>query len=150
MASIAAGELDGDTWPGTYIMVAGIGFQLFTMTMFSILTLDFLRRSLKLGIPKSYYIILGALYLSLLAIYIRSIYRTLELTGGWNGDLIKDQPLFIALDAALMVVASAVFLVADPARVSMDRRPESKSLRDEALPMGDANGEVRSLADGRV
>ncbi|KID84401.1 RTA-like protein [Metarhizium guizhouense ARSEF 977] len=114
LASFATGRVDGDTWPGTYIMVAGIGFQLFTMTVFALLAVNFVTRSIKLGIPQLYYAILGAMLISLLAIYIRSIYRTLELTGGWNGTLIRDQPLFIGLDAVLMVVAAAVFLVVNP------------------------------------
>lgn len=130
-------------------MVAGIAFQLLTMTLFLLLTLDFVRRLLKMGIPQPYYLILGAMFVSLLAIYIRSIYRTLELTGGWSGHLIRDQPLFIGLDAVLMVVASAVFLVADPAQVSRSAPLESlNSSGDDGAPMtslkssthvGDAN-----------
>ncbi|KAI5862623.1 RTA1 like protein-domain-containing protein [Durotheca rogersii] len=120
IASMEAGEIGGDTWPGTYIMVAGIAFQLLTMTVFALLVIDFVRRSLKLGIPRDYYPLLGALLVSLLMIYIRSIYRTLELSEGWSGDLIRNQGLFIGLDAVLMVIAVAVFLVFDPARLSID------------------------------
>ncbi|KAH7228381.1 RTA1 like protein-domain-containing protein [Fusarium solani] len=146
MASMAAGELDGDTWPGTYTMVAGIGFQLFTMTLFLLLVIDFMRRSFKLNIPRSYKPILGAVLLSLVCIYIRSIYRTLELSGGWNGPLIKDESLFIGLDATLMVIAAAVFLAADPGRVSRDRRPQSlKSTEDDGTAMAGFN----SSPDGR-
>ena len=109
-------------------MVAGIGFQLFTMTVFALLAVNFVTRSIKLGIPQLYYAILGAMFISLLAIYIRSIYRTLELTGGWNGTLIRDQPLFIGLDAVLMVVAAAVFLVVNPfgVRVHIGKVPAAE------------------------
>ncbi|EFY92547.1 RTA1 domain protein, putative [Metarhizium acridum CQMa 102] len=130
LASFASGRPDGDTWPGTYIMVAGVGFQLFTMTVFALLAVNFVTRSIKLGIPRSYYAILGAMFISLLAIYIRSIYRTLELTGGWNGTLIRDQPLFIGLDAVLMVVAAAVFLVVDPFGVHVRKVPAAELEKD--------------------
>ncbi|KAK4226537.1 RTA1 like protein-domain-containing protein [Podospora fimiseda] len=81
LASEATNQPDGDTDPGTHTMVAGIVFQLFTMTIFAVLVVGFLRR----------------------------------LAEGWQGNLITQEGYFIALDGALVFVASAVWLVFDPA-----------------------------------
>ena len=48
-------------------------------------------------------------------IYIRSIYRTVELAQGWNGYLITHEGYFLGLDASIMVIAVWAFLVFDPA-----------------------------------
>lgn len=106
---------------GTHIMVAGIAFQLFTMTIFGVLGADFLRRvgSRRMGlrgmVTKGMRWVLGAMLVSFTMIYIRGIYRTIELAQGWNGYLITHEAFFIVLDATIMVIAVAVFVPVDPA-----------------------------------
>jgi hypothetical protein len=53
--------------------------------------------------------------LSLLCIYLSSIYRTIELSQGWTGYLITHERYFIALDGAMMVIAVGVFNFIHPA-----------------------------------
>ncbi|KAI0837055.1 RTA1-domain-containing protein [Hypoxylon sp. FL0890] len=115
MASMASGD-GNDTKLGTNIMVTGVLFQLAAMTVFALLTLDFLRRSSKFGLPREYNKILIALFISLAAIFARSIFRAVELIEGWNGYLMMHETYFIALDGALMVLAVIIFLPFDPAR----------------------------------
>jgi RTA1 like protein len=115
LASVASGKLNGNTKPGTNLMVAGIAFQLGTMSFFALLVLDFLRRSRKLAMQIEYKKVLFALFISFTMIYIRSVYRTVELAQGWTGYLITHEGYFIGLDAALMFVAVIIFLVFDPA-----------------------------------
>ncbi|KAH8646334.1 RTA1 like protein-domain-containing protein [Xylariales sp. PMI_506] len=122
MASVASNSVNGNTKPGTDIMVAGIVFQMFTMTVFLALALDFLRRSARLSIPPQYYRVLAVASICLLAVYIRSIYRTIELAQGWTGYLITHQSYFIGLDGALMVLAVGIMLVFDPASI-ISRNP---------------------------
>ncbi|KAK3947587.1 RTA1 like protein-domain-containing protein [Pseudoneurospora amorphoporcata] len=129
---MAAGESDkqgGDTKPGTHTMVAGIAFQLFTMTVFAALVLDFLRRVYKLakgrsdgqgGLTRNMKLTLLALFVSFVMIYIRSVYRTVELAQGWSGYLITHEGYFIGLDGSLMVVSAGIFLVFDPAVLLRD------------------------------
>ncbi|KAF4493956.1 RSB1-integral membrane transporter [Fusarium agapanthi] len=129
MASTESDKIDGDTKPGTNIMVAGIVFQMAAMVVFAALVIDFLRRvfvkksylkSRKQGIsdgnalPKAYTWLLAAVFISLTMIFIRSIYRTVELLQGWSGYLITHEGYFIGLDGATMVVAIAVFNFFDP------------------------------------
>ncbi|CAN8105424.1 unnamed protein product [Discula destructiva] len=106
---------------GTHIMVGGIAFQLFTMTLFGGLLVDFLVRVMAPRgefsgmVTKGMKLVLVALIASFLVIYIRSIYRTIELAQGWHGHLISHEGYFIGLDATTMVVAVAVFMGIDPA-----------------------------------
>ncbi|KAI1459886.1 RTA1-domain-containing protein [Annulohypoxylon moriforme] len=115
MASMASSNGD-DTKLGTNIMVAGVIFQLVAMTIFTLFTLDFLRRSSKFGMPQEYNKIIVALFISLAAIFARSIFRAVELIEGWSGYLMMHEAYFIALDGSLMVLAVVIFLPFDLAR----------------------------------
>lgn len=115
MASSESDKVGGDTKPGTNVMVAGIAFQLGTMTLFAVFLFDFVRRIRGMHVTRQLKQVLFAMFVSFLMIYIRSIYRTIELAQGWTGYLISHEGFFIGLDAAIMVVAVAVFLLFDPA-----------------------------------
>lgn len=118
MASAAANKPHGDTAPGTHIMVAGIVFQLFSVTVFVVCAADFVRRTMRrrllVRLAGSVGVLLGAMVLSVLCVYVRSIYRTVELSQGWKGFLITREKYFVALDGAMMVVAVVVFNVLHP------------------------------------
>lgn len=118
MASAAANKPHGDTAPGTHIMVAGIVFQLVSVTVFVVCAADFVRRTMRrrllVRLAGSVGVLLGAMVLSVLCVYVRSIYRTVELSQGWKGFLIIREKYFVALDGAMMVVAVVVFNVLHP------------------------------------
>lgn len=118
LASQESSKIGGNTKPGTNIMVAGIIFQLFSITVFVLCAADFIRRTMQRGLLQSLtgsvIPLLGAMVLSVVCIYIRSIYRTIELLQGWKGYLITHEPYFIGLDGAMMVVAVVVFNVIHP------------------------------------
>ncbi|RAH48048.1 RTA1 domain-containing protein [Aspergillus brunneoviolaceus CBS 621.78] len=118
LASIAYNSADGNTEPGTHTMVAGIVFQLASITVFVLLAADFVRRTLRLRLLQtmtgSVVPLLGAMILSVVVIYVRSIYRTIELSQGWSGYLITHEVYFIVLDGVMMVLAVAVFNVFHP------------------------------------
>ncbi|KAF6747219.1 RTA1-like protein [Ephemerocybe angulata] len=50
-------------------------------------------------------LMLGALSLSTLLLFIRAIYRTIELFDGWNGRIISTEVYFNVLDGAMVIVA---------------------------------------------
>ncbi|KAL4953824.1 RTA1 like protein-domain-containing protein [Aspergillus filifer] len=118
MASIAANQEDGNTDPGTNIMVAGIIFQMASITIFVLCAADFVRRTLRRRLLQhlmgSVVPLLAAMIFSVICIYIRSIYRTIELLEGWDGYLITTERFFIALDGAMMVLAVAIFNFVHP------------------------------------
>ncbi|KAK4193135.1 RTA1 like protein-domain-containing protein [Podospora australis] len=134
MASTAADKIDGDTKPGTHTMVAGIVFQLFTMTVFAVLVADFLRRVFvhKTMMDRKIKLVLSSMTVSFVMIYIRSIYRTIELAEGWSGKLITTEGYFIGLDAALMFVAAAAWLVFDPAVLLRSHPPRTEPEKDDS------------------
>ncbi|KAL4743417.1 RTA1 like protein-domain-containing protein [Aspergillus similis] len=118
MASVAAAQENGNTTPGTNIMVAGIIFQMASITVFVFCAADFVRRTLARRLLQNYtktiMPLLAAMVFSVLCIYVRSIYRTIELLEGWSGYLITTERFFIALDGAMMVLAVAVFNLIHP------------------------------------
>ncbi|KAL4873467.1 hypothetical protein BDV12DRAFT_208480 [Aspergillus spectabilis] len=113
MASIEADKEDGDTTPGTNIMVAGIIFQMASITVFVLCAADFVHRTLRRRLLQSMtgtvVPLLAAMIFSVICIYIRSIYRTIELLEGWDGYLITTERFFYALDGAMMVLAAGIF-----------------------------------------
>ncbi|KAJ5551043.1 hypothetical protein N7461_005741 [Penicillium sp. DV-2018c] len=115
MASGEADKPNGNTAPGTHIMVAGIVFQLFSITIFVACAVDFVRRTMRRRLLAGSTIpLFGAMILSIVCIYVRSIYRTIELSQGWSGYLITHEEYFIALDGAMMIVSVGVFNVLHP------------------------------------
>ncbi|KAK8092004.1 hypothetical protein PG997_002365 [Apiospora hydei] len=121
--------------PGTNTMIAGIVFQLATMAVFAGLAVDFLRRISKSAssarsigdvdggsVPKQYYSVLTALFISLVCIVARNLFRVVELAEGWTGHLMLHERYFVALDGLLMVLAVWIFIVLDPARLVDENR----------------------------
>jgi hypothetical protein len=102
---------------GTNTMVAGIVFQMASITLFVGFFIDFLRRTRKQNTPlgSSVNILIATTTVSVVLIYIRSIYRTIELLQGWSGYLMKHESFFIGLDAVTMFLAVAVFNFVHPA-----------------------------------
>ena len=121
MASVASNNHKSpDT--GDHIMVAGLAFQVLTLGVFILLCTDFAirtaRNTRELGadeaLDASYATLrasmkfkgfLVALAVATLGIFIRSIYRVIELSQGWEGHLIKIEKYFIVLEGAMVVVA---------------------------------------------
>jgi RTA1 like protein len=118
MASIAL-QNNTSTSTGTDIMVAGIVFQLASITIFVFCAADFFRRVLRhrllASVEGSITPLLLAMVFSILLIYIRSIYRTIELVQGWTGYLITHEAYFIALDGSMMAPAVGIFILIHPA-----------------------------------
>ncbi|KAF7719816.1 RTA-like protein [Penicillium ucsense] len=135
MASGQAGKVGGNTKPGTDVMVAGIIFQLVSITVFVACAADFVRRTLRRRLLQSLngsvVPLLGAMIFSVLCIYIRSIYRTIELLQGWSGYLITHEKYFIVLDGVMMVLAVAVFNVIHPGWFLPDHKRSGAAKRSD-------------------
>ncbi|KAL8642821.1 MAG: hypothetical protein Q9228_000517 [Teloschistes exilis] len=134
LASSASSEVNGDTKPGTDTMVAGIVFQLASITVFVYFFFVFLKRVRSQVLPRNMKILVLAACFSVVMIYVRSIYRTVELLQGWDGYLITHQVYFVVLDGALMVAAVGVFNVWNPGWLLMStpkpRESEETELRN--------------------
>ncbi|KAJ5961677.1 hypothetical protein N7501_006618 [Penicillium viridicatum] len=118
LASSEADKVGGDTSLGTNIMVGGIIFQLASITVFVFCAADFMRRIIRFrllqSLTRSAIPLLTATVVSVIFIYVRSIYRTIELLQGWTGYLITHETYFIVLDGAMMVASVVVFNIIHP------------------------------------
>lgn len=113
-ASASATYPSGNTEPGTRIMMAGIIVQLVSMTIFGFLWVLFLWRARAKAVSERAVVV--ATSLSSLLIVVRNLYRVLELSQGWHGQLITHEVFFAVLDGGLMVLAVGAFNLVFPGR----------------------------------
>ncbi|KIY64060.1 RTA1 like protein [Cylindrobasidium torrendii FP15055 ss-10] len=116
---------------GGNIMLGGIAFQLAVISFYSIFAAEFmtryflrkpvhdrfqLKKASKPDVEKPFEnhrgvltrrlsIMLLVLLAEIVFLYVRSVYRTVELTDGWNGTIISTQVYFNVFDGAMMVLA---------------------------------------------
>jgi hypothetical protein len=96
----------GSSKVGVDIAIAGLSFQVFTLTVFIILALDYAIcytrsqrvKPRKTPVSNSFKIFLGFLTLAVLCILLRCSYRIDELSNGYSGPLIHNEGLFIGLE----------------------------------------------------
>ncbi|EEH17647.1 hypothetical protein PABG_00210 [Paracoccidioides brasiliensis Pb03] len=117
---------------GKNIMIAGVVWQVVVLGVFILLAFDFALRTLLrmksmgasaldskhavLRASLSFRGFLVALSLSTFFIFVRCVYRIAELSGGWDGHLMKDEPLFIALEGVMVGLAVLVLNAFHPGR----------------------------------
>ncbi|RDB18398.1 Uncharacterized protein C17G6.02c [Hypsizygus marmoreus] len=119
-----AASADVDPTPGGNVMLGGIVFQLVTISVYSILAIEFFVRyvydrpvasnrngssetitSLKSPMTPKLKTMSIALAFSTVCLFIRAIYRTIELSDGWSGRIISTEVYFNVLDGAMIVLA---------------------------------------------
>lgn len=116
---------------GTHIMVAGLAFQVFSMSIFLLLFFHFLfkisyfNRKVHNELPfNSKYTELRArpyfkyfpmiIIAAVTFVYVRCIYRVVELAEGWSGFLITHEIYFMILDALMMGLSILIFIPFHP------------------------------------
>ncbi|KAI1341869.1 RTA1-domain-containing protein [Xylariaceae sp. FL0016] len=125
LASVASHKQES-TKTGDDIMIAGLAFQVFTLAIFILLCLDFVFNTLKrqkaLGkealdqdpriaairgsiMFKGFLLALGV---STITIFMRCVFRVIELSGGWEGPIMAKQGLFIGFEGVLISIAVLV------------------------------------------
>lgn len=123
MAAVAFEQTPaGDTSIGTNIMVAGIDFQLASVLVFSTLFILVIYRSVVvLRMPifmqdRDMQLLVGSTTFAVILVIMRSIYRTIELAGGWSGYVIETERFFLALDGAPMAALVITYNIFPPGR----------------------------------
>ncbi|KAF7354226.1 hypothetical protein MVEN_01110400 [Mycena venus] len=111
---------------GANVMLGGIGFQFAVIVIFSALSLDFIQRYVRdkrvrvhENTPRGVLslnlkLMLAALAFSTTTLFIRSVYRIIELASGWNGRIIETQVYFNVLDGGMVVLAIYTLNIAHP------------------------------------
>jgi hypothetical protein len=158
--------------PGDNIMVAGLSFQVFTLLIFMLVSTDFALRTwrrtkamgteaaldpvyAKLRASFAFRGFVGALTLATLCVFIRSVFRVIELSEGWNGSLIKKQKLFIVLEGVMVTIAIVSLMLFNPAfcfREGVEglgglgsKRRQNKAMKEmEAEGRGSGSGSVKT------
>jgi RTA1 like protein len=105
MASVTS-QNGEDPVVGTNIMVAGLSFQVASMSLFILLALEYVWRvrriekgTARLSVSTTKLWLFVAFFsLAVVCIFIRCIYRVIELSEGWDGELIKNETIFIVLE----------------------------------------------------
>ncbi|CAL1695734.1 unnamed protein product [Somion occarium] len=129
-ASIAVQD-NRDPNPGGNVMLGGIAFQLGSITIYMLLAGEFILRYLynrpirnrsagRSNTPpleqKTALMLIG-LFFSSLTIFIRSVYRTIELTDGWSGRIIGTERYFNWLDGSMITLAFYTINFLHPGRL---------------------------------
>jgi hypothetical protein len=108
LASVASQNNKEVTNP-THVMVAGLAFQVATMAAFIAISLDYAFRvgqlqkrsgiTLAPHISKQRLTVFTSFFsLAIITIFIRTVYRVIELTGGWTSKLYRTQTDYIVLE----------------------------------------------------
>lgn len=159
----AATSEDADV--GARIMVGGVIVQMAVMVLYSILLAEIVYRflakrpvkpfrfrktqppshindsDLAPGSIRKGKILIAAMVFSTVLIFIRSVYRTIELLDGWDGPIISNEALFVGLDALMVFLAVAVFNVVHPGNylpkhdLTHSGDGEEKHLGPDSVPM---------------
>ncbi|KAF7544662.1 hypothetical protein G7Z17_g9774 [Cylindrodendrum hubeiense] len=132
MASVASHNNESADL-GSNIMIAGLAFQVITIFAFIVASADFALRTIRryraLGDSaldqrpevvrvrnsRLFKAFLGALILATICILWRSSFRVAELSEGWVGPLMGDQPMFVGFEGVLIVIAVWALNIFHPA-----------------------------------
>ncbi|KAF7345740.1 RTA1-like protein [Mycena venus] len=112
---------------GSNIMLGGIIFQFIALCVYTACGVDFLRNYLASApvrpmisseergtLDTRLKIMIGAIGFSTLVLFIRSIYRIVELADGWNGKVITTEVYFNVLDGGMVTLAIFTMNIVHP------------------------------------
>ncbi|KAA8649597.1 hypothetical protein EYZ11_005962 [Aspergillus tanneri] len=139
---VAAAANDPDTLNvGNDIIIAGIVFQVVTMSVCGTLAVDYFLRLFRKGsglagekaleMGKSFErrmkLIIVAEGVAYMTVLIRCIYRIPEMAGGWGNDLMKEEDEFLVLDGMMIAIAVLTFTTFHPGFFLPSLRKGAKS-----------------------
>ncbi|KAJ3739402.1 RTA1-like protein [Lentinula detonsa] len=112
---------------GSRVFLTGLALQLFSFLVFTCIFLIFLYRVRKYQHAiylkdrsivwyKDWRALAGTMIVSCIGILIRSVYRTIELSEGFQGRLATSEPFFYGLDTLPLFIAIVVYLPFWPGR----------------------------------
>ncbi|PWY84841.1 hypothetical protein BO70DRAFT_290038 [Aspergillus heteromorphus CBS 117.55] len=139
-------------WPGTYTMVAGIIWQLFSTCVFTTMLEYVIYRSMRQIVRNPpLRKITSALMIACTCMVARGIYRSMELMNGWEGYLFTHEIYAVILDALVMFIASLTLAIWNPAKLIQEAREyggvELVELRGEERDSKKGSGEYRPVEE---
>lgn len=146
---------------GINIMIAGVSWQVFSLAVFAALAADFavrVRRAPTSAFNRQYEslrsstkfkVFLISLGVATLTIFIRSVFRCAELSGGFNGSLANNEVTFMVLEGAMISVAVLALTISHPGLVWQGEwRQLSKNMKAVATTKDVEGGTLMSQSDG--
>ncbi|KAI5459594.1 RTA1 like protein-domain-containing protein [Mariannaea sp. PMI_226] len=141
---------------GNNIMLVGLIFQIVTLVLFAGFCTDFVWRlnsfpnrisisSRHIRESRRFRGFLVAAVVTFMTIFIRCVYRVVELAGGWNNKLQREEAPFIILESCMIVVAAFAFAFFHPGHAFHNMYNELKT-----TPMDDAKEEMVGMRAVRV
>ncbi|KIM41149.1 hypothetical protein M413DRAFT_72715, partial [Hebeloma cylindrosporum] len=126
---------------GSNIMLAGIIFQLVVIVIFALCATEYLVRynkgspvskrsadpeSVRGEFTRKVKMMVYALTFTTTCLFIRAVYRVIELAGGWQGKIIHTQVYFNVLDGAMIVLAMCTLNIFHPGILLKAVAPETE------------------------
>ncbi|GJC82799.1 sphingoid long-chain base transporter RSB1 [Colletotrichum liriopes] len=127
---------------GDKIMIAGLAFQVLTMLLFMLVAADFALRThlrtrhahlpnlsvaldnhpamVRLRASRRFKAFLSALALATVCVFVRCVFRVVELSGGWTGPLMGRQDLFVGFEGVMIAAAVLALNLSHPALCSKE------------------------------
>ena len=111
---------------GINIMMAGLAFQVVSLTIFIALSMEFVYRARKaresdlnfnlfeLRKRTMFRLLPYAIAVATVTIYIRCVFRVAELKDGFGGKLANDQTAFMILEGPMIIIATVALTVCHP------------------------------------
>ncbi|GAM85851.1 hypothetical protein ANO11243_038590 [Dothideomycetidae sp. 11243] len=124
------------------ISLAGLGFQVGTLSLFVFGCLDYairyLRQPNRPPFTRQFKMLIIFSTVSILLIFIRCAYRINELKYGYNGPEITNQGEFIALESCMITIAAFTLIGANPGPAIGAQRKKETQLKKGAPSSGDS------------
>ncbi|KGO72766.1 RTA-like protein [Penicillium italicum] len=111
---------------GSNVMMAGIVWQVATLTVFGVMSGHFLLQiqnaskdgltveARKVWNSRNFWVFFWGTFVSFVTTYIRCVYRIAEMAGGWKNPIMQDELDFTILESIMCAVAVIVLCVTPP------------------------------------
>ncbi|KAL2696258.1 hypothetical protein AAEP93_002672 [Penicillium crustosum] len=125
-ALAATATTPDDSSLGSDIMLAGIIWQVVTLTVFGLLWAQYFRHVKKaqghhlsveaenVWVSKNFWVFCGGIVVAFLTTYARCVYRIAEMAGGWQNSIMQDELTFIIFESAMCAVAVLALSITHP------------------------------------
>lgn len=165
----SASEEDDTVQMGIDIMIAGVAWQVVSLGAFGILCAEFawkVKRAseeelshkpdfVSLRRTRQFRLFLCALAIATLVVFVRSVFRCVELRQGFDGELANDEVTFMVLEGAMIVIAVALLTIWHPGRVFKGSWQDAawslrgkKSNKQEIVPTDGEKGQESGSGGG--
>ncbi|CCG84832.1 protein of unknown function [Taphrina deformans PYCC 5710] len=138
----SSANTNAESLKGSYIVVGGVFVQLAGMTAFTILGTQFLVKSVRHGVRFDTQVLVAAIFATVL-IFIRNIYRAIELLQGWNGHINTTEGYLIGLDGVSMVLCMMLLCylaILDSRKPGLLERRNAKEFKASTAETGSTAG----------